>query len=200
MSLVVESGLLQAFPYISSKTQNVDESLKGLFESSLGVLLGRRQSKKRQKPLLDKFQTELFTMMHQASDEGIKHFMESKAHQLNRFLITLFIASLQLFANERDPIGIIKLYAHHQQIKKNHYKKYFRQKQKTAKVISSVTEKDTYNLFHAVIKIDKNKFVNVLIWMRIELMELKRKEKETCLILLKLVMRLAPISVWQTHN
>ncbi|ETO04769.1 hypothetical protein RFI_32627 [Reticulomyxa filosa] len=95
MSLVVESGLLQAFPYISSKTQNVDESLKGLFESSLGVLLGRRQSKKRQKPLLDKFQTELFTMMCQASDEGIKHFMDSKAQQLNRFLITLFIASLQ---------------------------------------------------------------------------------------------------------
>ncbi|ETO13615.1 hypothetical protein RFI_23755 [Reticulomyxa filosa] len=43
---------------------------------------------------MDKFQMELFNLLHQASDKAIEYFMEVKSRQLNRFLIVLFIASL----------------------------------------------------------------------------------------------------------
>ncbi|ETO15267.1 hypothetical protein RFI_22098 [Reticulomyxa filosa] len=42
----------------------------------------------------DRFQMELFGLLHQASDKSIERFMEAKAPQMYRFVMALFIASL----------------------------------------------------------------------------------------------------------
>eukprot|EP01084_Bolivina_argentea_P060476 110496_1 len=76
-----------------------DERKCKQFESSIGPLLSSWSSSFK----FDDFQLTLFDLISNASDYGIQQYFQSKSNDINKFILTLFIASM----HQNNPLRLI---------------------------------------------------------------------------------------------